>query len=126
MTECRRGRSHHETGSNGETVERLGRMKGFDPRRATASPRHAEVAGRYQTAYTLVEFAAAVAFLIGSAFFFYEDLAIAADWLFLAGSFLFAVRPTVAVAQQIHLSRIPLNPMHRHDHYPSVDDDMTV
>lgn len=89
-------------------------MRSFDPRRATASPRHAEVAGRYQTVYTLVDFAAAVSFVIGSAFFFYDNLTLAADWLFLAGSFLFAVRPTVTVAQQIHLSRLPM-PLH-HDH----------
>ena len=83
-------------------------MRGFDPRRATASPRHAEISGRYENLYTLVEFAAAVAFIVGSAFFFYRDLALAADWMFLAGSILFAVRPTVAVAQQVHLSRIPV------------------
>ena len=89
-------------------------MRSFDPRRATASPRHAEVAGRYQTVYTLVDFAAAVSFVIGSAFFFYDNLTLAADWLFLAGSFLFAVRPTVTVAQQIHLSRIPLPVLRNH------------
>lgn len=83
-------------------------MRGFDPRRATASPRHAEISGRYQNLYTLVDFAAAVAFIVGSAFFFSQELALAADWMFLAGSILFAVRPTVAVAGQIHLSRIPL------------------
>jgi hypothetical protein len=31
--------------------------------------------------------------------------------MFLGGSILFAVRPTVAVAQQVHLSRLPLNPL---------------
>lgn len=83
-------------------------MRGFDPRRATASPRHQEIYNRYQTAYTLVEFAAAVAFVIGSVFFFSESLSVAADWLFLGGSILFAVRPTVAVARELHLSRIPV------------------
>ena len=89
-------------------------MNGFDPLRATASPRHAEVAGRYETVYTMVDFAAAVSFVIGSAFFFHDSLTLAADWLFLAGSFLFAVRPSVAVAQQIHLSRLPLPGHHSH------------
>jgi hypothetical protein len=56
---------------------------------------------------------AAVAFIIGSVFFFYNDLAVAADWILLAGSILFAVRPTVAVAQQLHLARVPLNPVGR-------------
>lgn len=85
-------------------------MRGFDPRRTTASPRHAEIAGRYQNVYILVEFAAAVAFIVGSVFFFYRNLTLAADWMFLAGSILFAVRPTVSVAQQIHLSRLPIGP----------------
>jgi hypothetical protein len=80
----------------------------FDPRRATASPRHRQVYGRYQRVYTLVEFAAAVAFVIGSVFFFSEDLTLQADWLFLVGSILFAVRPTVAVLRETHLARIPV------------------
>jgi hypothetical protein len=66
------------------------------------------VYSRYQRLYTLVEFAAAVAFVIGSVFFFSEDLTVAADWLFLAGSILFAVRPTVAVLREAHLARIPV------------------
>jgi len=86
-----------------------GLTRGFDPRRATATPRHAELTARYQSVYTAVDFAAAVAFVVGSVFFFYSDLGRAADWLFLAGSILFAVRPTVAVAQQLHLGRLPVD-----------------
>ncbi len=82
--------------------------KMFDPRRATESPRHAEVYGRYQIIYTLVEFAAAVAFVIGSVFFFYTSLSVPADWLFLIGSVLFAVRPTITVLRESHLARLPL------------------
>ncbi|MFF8947071.1 YrhK family protein [Streptomyces sp. NPDC014864] len=80
----------------------------FDPRRAAASPRHAEIYGRYQIIYTTVEFAAAVAFVIGSAFFFSDSMALPADWLFLVGSMLFAVRPTVSVLRESHLARLPL------------------
>ncbi len=80
----------------------------FDPRLATASDRHARVYGRYQKIYTAVEFAAAVAFVIGSAFFFSDALTPAADWLFLVGSVLFAARPTVRVLRENHLARIPM------------------
>lgn len=95
------------TGAVPATVQ--GFTRGFDPRRATATPRHAEITARYQSVYTAVDFAAAVAFVVGSVFFFYSDLGRAADWLFLAGSILFAVRPTVAVVQQLHLGRLPVD-----------------
>ena len=92
----------------------------FDPRRAGASARHAEVYGRYQVVYTVVEFLAAVAFVVGSVFFFSESRTSAADWLFLAGSILFAVRPTVAVLREAHLARIPLPGDDRTAHHASV------
>jgi hypothetical protein len=69
---------------------------------------NSQVYSRYRCVYTLVEFAAAVAFVIGSVCFFSEDLTLQADWLFLIGSILFAVRPTVAVIREVHLARIPL------------------
>jgi hypothetical protein len=80
----------------------------FNPRRAAASPRHAEIYSRYQIVYTTVEFCAAVAFVVGSVFFFSASMAVPADWMFLAGSILFAVRPTVSVLRESHLARIPL------------------
>jgi hypothetical protein len=81
----------------------------FDPRRPTATAHHRQVYGRYQKLYTVVEFLAAVAFVVGSVCFFSEDLTVQADWLFLIGSILFAVRPTVAVIREAHLARIPLD-----------------
>lgn len=80
----------------------------FDPRRATASDRHARTWGRYAKIYTGVEFAAAVAFVIGSVLFFFASQQIPATWFFLIGSILFAVRPAVTVLREYHLSRIPL------------------
>lgn len=114
----------HTSGS-GPATTRDGFMRGFDPRRNTATPRHAEIAGRYQNVYTLVEFAAAIAFIVGSVFFFYRNLTLAADWMFLAGSILFAVRPTVAVAQQVHLSRLPLDPIHHRASQPLLTPDLS-
>lgn len=80
----------------------------FDPRRAVASDRHAKIYGRYEKVYTLVEFAAAASFIIGSVLFFYPSQLILATWFFLVGSIMFAIRPTVRVLRQNHLVRIPL------------------
>lgn len=80
----------------------------FDPRRATASDRHAEIYGRYEKMYTTVEFAAAAAFVVGSVLFFFASEQIPATWFFLVGSILFAARPTVKVLREYHLARIPL------------------
>lgn len=89
----------------------------FDPRSATAGPRHREIYGRYQKVYTLVEFAAAVAFVVGSVLFFSPSQQTPATWFFLVGSILFAARPTVRVLRENHLARIPLpgdaRPEHR-------------
>ncbi len=80
----------------------------FDPGSATASDRHRVVYGRYQKIYTLVEFAAAVAFVVGSTLFFYPAQQEPATWFFLVGSVLFAARPTVRVLRENHLARLPL------------------
>jgi hypothetical protein len=76
----------------------------FDVTRATATPRHAQV-----------DFCAALAFIVGSALFFSPAYSIPATWLFLVGSLLVAARPTVTVARELHLARLP----HPHlDHAP--------
>lgn len=83
-------------------------MKPFDHGLRTCSPRHAEIVRRYEIGRTLVEFLAAVAFIIGSVFFFYPDLVYAGTWFFVIGSVLFAARPTVRLALELHLARIPV------------------
>ncbi len=62
---------------------------------------------RYQIVRTLVDFGAAACFVIGSAFFFFADLTIQADWLFLVGSILFALKPTIDVVRSAHLNKLP-------------------
>ncbi|MFR9801041.1 YrhK family protein [Pseudonocardia sp. RS010] len=91
------------------------RGRSFDPGRPTASPRHRAVYGRYQKIYTAVEFAAAVAFVVGSVCFFSESLMLLATWFFLVGSILFAVRPTVSVLREAHLARIPVPGTDEHE-----------
>ncbi|MBO0344595.1 YrhK family protein [Roseibium limicola] len=83
-------------------------MKPFNQRLRTASHTHTEVVRRYELARTLVEFLAAVMFIIGSVFFFYESLTYAGTWLFVVGSVLFAVRPTIRLMLELHLARLPV------------------
>lgn len=83
-------------------------MRPFDHGLRSRSPRHAEILRRYEIARTLVEFLAALSFIVGSVFFFYSELMYAGTWLFVIGSVLFAVRPTVRLALELHLARLPV------------------
>lgn len=83
-------------------------MKLFDHDLRSASPSHVELVRRYELARTLVEFLAAVTFIIGSIFFFYDSLLFAGTWLFVIGSILFAVRPTIRLLLELHLARLPV------------------
>ncbi|WP_136636450.1 YrhK family protein [Pseudooceanicola onchidii] len=57
----------------------------------------------FELAHTCVDFGAALCFIIGSVMFFYDDLMTAATWLFLIGSVLFAVKPTLRLIREIKL-----------------------
>ncbi|MEP0235390.1 YrhK family protein [Roseibium sp.] len=83
-------------------------MKPFDQGLRSASRSHGEIVRRYELARTLVEFLAAVTFIVGSIFFFYDSLMFAGTWLFLIGSILFAVRPTIRLLLELHLARLPV------------------
>jgi len=82
-------------------------MKLLDPLLADLSPRHVEIFWRYQVVRTAVDFGAASCFVLGSVFFFYKSMTLAADWLFLVGSILFAVKPTIDMTRSVHLRRLP-------------------
>ncbi|WP_321504209.1 YrhK family protein [Breoghania sp.] len=79
----------------------------FNHENRTRTAAHARTTTRYETARTAIEFGAAIAFIVGSVFFFYESLQYAGTWLFLIGSILFAVRPAVRLALEIRLVRLP-------------------
>lgn len=95
-------------GNNGGGDGATGGMKPFDARLRHASAPHEELVRRYELFRTLVEFLAALLFIIGSVFFFYDSLLFAGTWLFLIGSILFAVRPTIRLALELHLARLPV------------------
>jgi len=78
-------------------------VKLLNPVLTDLTPRHVAVYWRYQVVRTLVDFGAAVCFVIGSGFFFFTST----TRLFLIGSFLFAVKPTIDVVRSAHLNRLP-------------------
>ena len=49
----------------------------------------------------------AVCLVVGSAFFFFASLTTPADWCFLVGSVLFAIKPTLDLVGSAHLRRLP-------------------
>ena len=71
-----------------------------------ASPRRQAIFAAYEIAYTLVDLSAALFFIVGSAFFFFSEMQTPALWCFLLGSILFAVKPTLKFAREVHLARI--------------------
>ncbi|MBT9386410.1 YrhK family protein [Pseudooceanicola sp. CBS1P-1] len=60
----------------------------------------------FEIAHTCVDFGAALCFIIGSVFFFYESLMTPGTWLFLIGSVLFAAKPTLRLIREIKLYRM--------------------
>ncbi|MEC9401498.1 MAG: YrhK family protein [Pseudomonadota bacterium] len=80
----------------------------FDHSLRTASQVHVETVRKYELYRTVVEFLAALTFLVGSVFFFYDSLMYAGTWLFVIGSVLFAVRPTVRLMLELRLANLPV------------------
>jgi hypothetical protein len=72
----------------------------------TLTPQHSKIYGRYQTARIVVDFGAAFCFVAGSVFFLISGTAFIATALFLAGSLLFSVKPTIDLVRAFHLRRI--------------------
>ncbi|MDF1750762.1 MAG: YrhK family protein [Alphaproteobacteria bacterium] len=60
----------------------------------------------YEIAHTMVDFAAAICFTIGSVLFFWKSTETPAIWLFTFGSIFFLVKPSLRLSREIHLWRI--------------------
>ncbi|SHF09431.1 YrhK-like protein [Loktanella atrilutea] len=71
-----------------------------------SSRRQKRIFALYEIARTSVDFGAASCFVVGSIFFFWSTTETVALWLFLVGSILFAVKPTLKLSREIHLARI--------------------
>ncbi len=78
----------------------------FEPDLKTASQRHMQVYAFYELIFTVVDFAAALLFIIGSILFFKESTTYMATWLFLAGSICFALKPTIRLIREVHFLKL--------------------
>ena len=101
-------------------------MKLFDHGLRSATASHAELVRKYELYRTVVEFLAALMFIIGSVFFFYDSLLYAGTWPFLIGSILFAVRPTIRLLLELHLARLPVPKEFRPYGAPPIDGDTSA
>lgn len=78
-------------------------MKLFRHRTRQATEESRRLYARFEIAYTIVDFMAAVCFVIGSVLFFFDAQQIPATWFFLIGSLLFAAKPTLRLIREIKL-----------------------
>jgi len=74
----------------------------FNPDNRTVSMRHRRIYAVYEIVYTLVDFLAALLFLVGSVMFFYPWLENPAIWCFVVGSAFFLMKPTIRVIREFH------------------------
>lgn len=81
-------------------------MRLFDPNLRSHSAAAAALHRVYEIFHLLVDFLAAAMFVVGSALFFFQSTTFAATWLFLIGSFFFAVKPTLRLAREVHLLKL--------------------
>ena len=81
-------------------------MKLFRHQNRESSEASRKLYAQFEIAYTVVDFSAALCFIVGSVLFFYESTQIPATWLFLVGSIFFAVKPTLKIIREIKLYRM--------------------
>lgn len=58
-----------------------------------------------EVVYTLVDFLAAMLFLVGSILFFFASFETIAIWFFVVGSLFFAAKPTIKLGREIKMLR---------------------
>ena len=73
----------------------------FAPENRDLTPRHARIWAAWEIVYTIVDFAAAFLFVVGSVFFFYASLTYWGTWMFLVGSVCFALKPTIRLVREL-------------------------
>ncbi len=60
----------------------------------------------FELAHTVVDFLAAVSFLVGSVLFLFPEYETPAIWLFIIGSVFFCAKPSLRLAREIKLLRM--------------------
>lgn len=81
-------------------------MKIFNPDNHTRSAEHKRIYAYCELAYTIVDFSAAALFVVGSILFFSEQTTYFGTWLFLIGSVLFGLRPTIKLFREAAYLRV--------------------
>lgn len=81
-------------------------MRIFNPENHLRSAQHKRIYALAELAYTVVDFSAATLFVVGSILFFSEDTTYLGTWLFLIGSVLFGLRPTIKLVREVAYIRV--------------------
>lgn len=81
-------------------------MRLFHPENRTTDVRSQRLYAAFEVWYTVVDFAAALCFIVGSVLFFDEDTATTATWMFLSGSLCFALKPTLRLVRELRLLKM--------------------
>lgn len=81
-------------------------MRLFDPGKSQKSEAHARWYATIEIIYTIVDFAAAGLFIVGSILFFSPSAMTPALWCFLIGSVCFALKPTLRLVRQLHYLKL--------------------
>ncbi|WP_371168864.1 YrhK family protein [Aliiroseovarius sp. 2305UL8-7] len=81
-------------------------MKLFNPDNHTRSAQHKKIYALCELAYTIVDFSAAALFVVGSILFFSAATTYAGTWLFLVGSVLFGLRPSIKLYREFAYLRV--------------------
>ncbi|MEM6385874.1 MAG: YrhK family protein [Pseudomonadota bacterium] len=81
-------------------------MKLFNPDNRMKSDDNKRLYALCEIAYTVVDFSAALLFVVGSFLFFSEATTYVATWLFVIGSVLFGLRPTIKLYREIAYLRL--------------------
>nr|WP_323780226.1 YrhK family protein [Amylibacter sp.] len=81
-------------------------MQLFNPDNHQRSEHHKVIYAYFELAYTLVDVSAAAFFVVGSILFFSAATTYLATWLFLIGSVLFGLRPTLKLLREFAYLRV--------------------
>ena len=78
----------------------------FDTPAREQTPEQRRLCAYTGIACPVVDFGAALCFIVGSILFFYASLSVPATWLFLIGSVLFAAKPSIRLWRELKLLRM--------------------
>ncbi|WP_346845985.1 YrhK family protein [uncultured Rothia sp.] len=67
------------------------------------------IRGRYETLSIINDVLIGVIFLIGSFFFFSDSTMVMGTWLFVVGSILMLIRPSIRITRRFHLQNMRKN-----------------